>query len=133
MPARSLYRWKSFWLGALVIAFLAWGWVRSMGHVDGVTWMRKGIMVTAGHAYGQVDFSWDPSRAPSSLEMFQAFHEPITEPGDPWFKNAVNWEYYEPQIFQVQVAYWLIILVFLLLWSAWLFLHGKRERRKDFL
>ena len=128
MTPRPLHCWKSFWLGILVLAFLGWAWTRSMGHVDGVTWMRKGTMVTAGHAYGGVDFSWDPSRAPSSLEMVQPFHELI--PRERWFGKAVNWEYYEPQIIQVQIAYWLIILVFLVLWSAWLFSHGKRERKK---
>jgi len=130
MTPPTLLRWKSFWLGILVLAFLGWGWVRAMRHVEGVMWMRKGVMVTAGHAYGKVDLSWDPSRAPSSLEMFQPFHELNAEHDRLWFPKAVNWEYYEPQIIQTQIAYWLIILVFLALWSAWLFLHGKRKRRK---
>ena len=130
MTPRPLYRWKSFWLGALVLAFLGWAWIRSMGHVDGAVWIRSGVMVTVGQAYGGFNFSWDPSRSPSSLQMFQPFHELNTGDGDPWFPKAVNWEYYEPRIIQVQVAYWLIILGFLVLWSAWLFLHGKRERGK---
>ena len=53
-----------------------------------------------------------------------------TRGGDPWFAKAVTWEHYEPRIIQVGIAYWLIILGFLLPWSAWLFVHGKRERRK---
>jgi hypothetical protein len=130
MTPRRLYRWKTFWLGVLVLAFLGWAWIRSMGYVDGIVWMRHGVMVSVGQAYGGFDFSWDPSRAPSGLQMFQPFHETITGPGERWLPKAVNWEYYDPRIIQVQVAYWLIILVFLFLWSAWLVLHGKRERRK---
>lgn len=130
MPPRPIYRWKSFWLGIFILAFLGWGWIRATGHVEGVVWMRKGLMVTAGHGYGQVDLSWDPSRVPSPLDMFQPFHELITDKDPRWFPKAVNWEYYKPQVIQTQIAYWLIILVFLLLWSAWLLLHGRRERRK---
>jgi len=131
MTPRLLHRWKSFWLGLFVLLFLGWAWTRSLGHVDGFNWMRKGIMITAGHGYGSIDLSWDPSRAPSSLEMFQWLHEPITGTEVPEFAKAVNWEHYESQIIQMQVAYWLIILVFLLLWAAWLFLYQKRERRKS--
>ncbi|MEK7951545.1 hypothetical protein [Luteolibacter soli] len=34
MNARRIYRWKSFWLGVVVLVFLGWAWVRSMNHVD---------------------------------------------------------------------------------------------------
>jgi hypothetical protein len=30
MPPRPIHRWKSFWLGILVIVFLGWAWARSI-------------------------------------------------------------------------------------------------------
>ncbi|WP_341405153.1 hypothetical protein [Luteolibacter soli] len=34
MSARPIYRWKSFWLVVMVLGFLGWAWVRSMGYFD---------------------------------------------------------------------------------------------------
>jgi len=34
MISRPIYRWKLFWFGLLVVAFLGWAWVRSMSHFD---------------------------------------------------------------------------------------------------
>jgi len=30
MTPRPIYRWKSFWLGVILLLFLAWSWERSM-------------------------------------------------------------------------------------------------------
>jgi hypothetical protein len=43
MNARPIYRWKSFWLGLVVLAFLGWVWARSMGRNEGVTVFGPGV------------------------------------------------------------------------------------------
>ena len=41
MKRRPIYRWKSFWLGVLVLGFLLWVWAHSMGRASGFG-MREG-------------------------------------------------------------------------------------------
>lgn len=129
MGLRPLYRWKSFGLGVLFLAFLGWGWVRSMSWIDGVFWLtRHSIIVTAGHATGAMFFTWDHSRPPSTVRMIQWIHEPTSRSPDPWFPKAMNLETYDRQL-QISIAHWFLMVVFLLPWSGWLAWRRRRMRR----
>jgi len=50
MSPRPLHRWKSFWLGLLVLIFLGWAWLRSMSYHEGIRWFNWdwGVMIGQG-------------------------------------------------------------------------------------
>lgn len=128
MTPRPLYRWKSFWLGIVVLIFLGCGWGRSMSHTDGFFWLPKHFIFTAFQSTGRLGFAWDYSKAPSPLHFFQWVHEPISTAGEPWFPRAVVPEIYDRQ-FQLGIAHWFLMLLFILVWSAFLGWRVRRMKR----
>ena len=128
MTPRPLHRWKSFWLGIVVLAFLGCGWLRSMSHTDGFFWLPEHFMFTAFQSTGRLGFAWDYSKPPSPLHYFQWVHEPISSTGEPWFPRAVVPEVYDRQ-FQFSIAHWFLMLLFLLAWSAFLGWRVGRMKR----
>jgi hypothetical protein len=127
MTHPPLHRWKSFWLGLLVLAFLGWSWVRSMDYVEGILWMPRHLNISAGQAFGSVSLNWDGSRPPTPYPIFSWIHE-AAPAGEPWFHKAMNWETYDQQL-QLTVAHWLLILLFLLTWTAFLLWRYRRMKR----
>jgi hypothetical protein len=128
MLPRPLHRWKSFWLGILVLAFLGCGWLRSMSHTDGFFWLPKHFIFTAHQSTGQLGFAWDYSKPASPLSMFQWVHEPISAAGEPWFPSAVVPEVYDRQ-FQFAIAHWFLMLLFLIAWGAFIYWRVRRMKR----
>ncbi|MEK7954091.1 hypothetical protein [Luteolibacter soli] len=126
MPPRPLHRWKSFWLGILVLAFLGCGWVHSMSHTDGFFWLPKHFSISAYQSTGQLGFSWDASQTSTSLTYFHWIHEPISTAGEPWFPRAVVPEIYDRQ-FQFGIAHWFLMLLFLSAWIAFLVWRIRRQ------
>ncbi|MCW1926306.1 hypothetical protein OKA05_27375 [Luteolibacter arcticus] len=124
MTPRPIYRWKSFWLGVVVLGFLAWAWGRSMGNTDGFMWWSPGVAVMGGQSAGQVHLAWDGSRPYPAGQMVW-IHEPISTVGEPRFPQGWVWERYPRQI-QVAVAHWLVMGVFAVAWAGFL---GWRWRR----
>ena len=49
MKARPVYRWKSFWLGVLVMAFLGWAWWRSYDCQSWACFARVTVTQREGH------------------------------------------------------------------------------------
>ena len=75
MKRRAVWRWKSFWLGVLMLCFLGWAWMRSMTWCDTVSWQTSvnGVFsethgISAWHADGEVAVEWD-------------FYDPFVEDG----------------------------------------------------
>jgi hypothetical protein len=126
MIPRPLHRWKSFWLGVFVLAFLAWAWVRSMSYVEGIFWMTGKHSINAGQAFGSVFLNWDGSRPPTTRPIFVWVQE-VAPVGEPWLHKAVNVETYPRQL-QLTVAHWFLILLVLLHWAAFLLWRGRRLR-----
>ncbi len=52
---RQLYRWKSFWFGMLVIAFLGWAWARSTWHRGSYTRVEATSISYVGQRGGTVN------------------------------------------------------------------------------
>jgi hypothetical protein len=125
MPPRPIRRWKSFWFGIVVLAFLGWGWMRSLHHIDGVLWMTKHFEITAGQGPGGLFLNGDGH--PFPLSLCQWIHEPAA-PGEPWFPTAVNGETYSAMI-QLTVSHWFLILLFLIPWTAFLLWRVRRMKR----
>ena len=141
---RSFYRWKSFWLGLCVLVFLGWAWlgnVRAENNV-GYRWYRGTGELSgwvAGSCLGSVyvsNYSSPPrgfsSRAPAS--GFHWLHEAL-EADEPtiYFARQPFGNVRESKYRERWVAWWLVFLGYTAMWSAWLFLHWKREQKKGAL
>ncbi|RYD81653.1 MAG: hypothetical protein EOP84_10650 [Verrucomicrobiaceae bacterium] len=149
MPPRPFYRWKSFGFGIVMLAFLGWAWVASMRHVDVLYWNTAvftsgssagsknlhhflyrhfgSFVFTAGQVLGAVEITWDSSR-PSPLADHWS-HQIITlTPKETWFARAVKVEHHPGQ-FRFAIAHWLLILLFLIPWLAFLVWRGRGRKR----
>ncbi|MCW1887872.1 hypothetical protein OKA04_24250 [Luteolibacter flavescens] len=128
---RPLYRWKSFWLGVLVTGFLAWlGW-RSMHYDEGFFVRVPGIAWEAGHGPalpGLVRMEIEPYSTGSST--FIAYSEG-QDPAYHWFPPAFETHTYPPSPHSrfFRFAYWFLILLFLVPWSALLAWRWRRMRK----
>lgn len=110
MTPRPLYRWKSFWFGVLVLAFLGWAWARALTHTEVI--LIKGVYV------GQIGGRFIVDReSGSTLELpFKASSRPSRSPfkfGAPVLKGSDDggWDW--------SFAHWFPILLFILAWIGW--------------
>ena len=117
MTPRRLIRWKSFWFGILVLGFLAFCWALSL----------KGEH-QMGFRVGSMFFG-----VSSQDETLMLFHIPFTginfTPRSPW--SPVKIEILGTAGFPAnicQLAYWFVILLFLVPWSAFLTWRWRRQR-----
>ena len=132
MTPRPVIRWKSFWFGILVLGFLGWAWARSMNRLDivrfdlgvdgwevvsttGKTSVVRYAEVITGGGIRDIRFSTEAGGG-SNRELKPAFERFEFDERE----TMVAWMF----------AYWFLILLFLVPWSAWLFWHWKRERKK---
>ena len=132
---RPLYRWKSVWLGVLVLAFIGWAWVRSMSHLDEVLWTSPArtqllqLRLVAGEVLAQRTASVQggiPSGFLRSSFPYRKGHY-----GHGWFPRAVtSMPYSGAEGWSISVAYWVVTLVFFFAWSGFLVWHGWRLRRR---
>jgi hypothetical protein len=127
MFPRPFHRWKSFWLGVLVLVFLGWGWGRSQQHLDGFLWMAKRFHFSAGQTAGFIELAWSAATGARG-ESFIWIHDAAATTGEPLFPKAVNWESYPGQI-QLTVAHWFLMGLLLLPWSIFLGWRFRRIRR----
>lgn len=127
MPPRPLHRWKSFWLGWLVLIFLGWSWVRSVHHEDDIYYKVSAASVIGcgGTEPGVLWLGWlDDPFEPEGVE----FSSTPAGSGTNGFPEAValtggrDWE-------ELRIAHWFLILVFLVPWAGFLFWRVRRMRR----
>lgn len=129
MPPRPVHRWKSFWLGILVIVFLGWAWARSIHFEEivlfGASTAPSGTMV--GQSGGMVGITafrppaelilicFSPI-AGNSLSEVSAWRNPH---GRPHYEipAAVELEWYEFR-WSFGLAHWLLILIFAATWLS---------------
>jgi len=128
MIPRPLYRWKAFWLGILVLAFLGWSWLRSIEYKDWFNVRTPTISGGIGHANarlgvycnngGSEDTGWRsaPSTAtapfPSPIDA-EAY---ISRPG------------YAGAHARLLLAHWFLILLFLIPWTAFLIWRTRQMK-----
>ena len=127
MFPRPFHRWKSFWLGVFILSILGWSWARSQHHLDGFLWMAPRFHLSAGHTTGFIELAWSAATGARG-ESFIWIHDAAATTGEPLFPKAVNGERYPDQI-QLTVAYWFLMLIFLVSWSAFLCWWWCRQRR----
>jgi hypothetical protein len=125
MKQRPLIKWKSFWLGILVLGFLGWAWAFSMGRSSGVKWLQG----ARASSLAQLD-----GTAGVSSVAFSASH---------WKGEWIVWNETEvisdiprvPPAFHLEeagihVAHWFLILLFLVPWVGFLAWRVRRQRKQ---
>jgi hypothetical protein len=120
---RPLYRWKSIWLGVLVIVFLGWAWMRSISHTEGWEYFTAltGPGVLAQRS-GTMVFVWNDPTAGGDPVRFSS-HEMTPEDGPlPPAFELDRWDM-QPgrgETIRCTIAHWFLILLFLVPWTGWL-------------
>ena len=122
MTPRPLHRSKALWLGILVLTFLAWAWRMSKATDAGFTLYTPSGAIVANHSNGRVSILHDASLKTTPTRL----HFECTNINfDPeWFPPA-----FDTTDQHYRIAHWLIILLFLLTWSAFLAWRWQRIRQ----
>jgi hypothetical protein len=131
MPLRPLYRWKSFWIGVLVLGFLGWDWVWSMSWEYYLSWgtSAMGAFVLSSRT-GEIYLGW-LGHTPEPSFMLGLTSESFEIPSGeiPWFPLFANLNSSSALSAGLTVAHWLLTLLFLLPWTAFLAWRWRRMRR----
>jgi hypothetical protein len=120
MTSRPLYRWKSFWFGVLVIAFLGWAWMRSTKVADYVLvdW-PAGEFAQIHHTSGRMKVFHSlnpPLFASAELKTMRD----TAEGGLPGLPLGFRYSPFSEGSLVLAVTHWFLILLFLVPWSGWL-------------
>ncbi|MCW1885481.1 hypothetical protein OKA04_12145 [Luteolibacter flavescens] len=120
---RPVCRWKSFWFGVLILAFLAFAWCRSMNHRDTLVghygpW-EGGILSGSGALKYVGEFDRENER---DLYFFTITARLPSEDGQV-FAKAWSLEEFGPSI-----GYWFLMLLFAIPWGAFLAWRFRRQR-----
>lgn len=128
MKPRPFHRWKSLWFGVLVLAFLGWAWIRSMGHRDEISWAFPPARVAGAlQSNGRVmllRFSEVPG-VPLGIRHETA----VIQRGADWFPPARVANEFGGRVTRIEIPHWLLILLFLIPWTAFLLWRGRRLKR----
>jgi hypothetical protein len=131
MTPRPIYRWKSFWLGVLVLGFLGWAWVRSMDHRDAFDFGVGADMWQIDSNFGTISASRHAQLGPGRGIDFLGF---TSEPGGGYMREFprafehVTLENF-PRSKWWTVADWFVILLFLVPWVLFLAWRWWRMKR----
>ncbi|RYD39391.1 MAG: hypothetical protein EOP83_36850, partial [Verrucomicrobiaceae bacterium] len=122
MTPRRIIRWKSFWLGVVVLVFLGWGWVSTRTEqamlycvVDGWIYAAasgSGSVSIAIHPQSGMPFEWGFDRMPSPEE-----DPPLFAPA---FENGWIWDGPKGAEGYIALGYWVVVLGFVVAWGGFL-------------
>ena len=132
MSPRPFHRWKSFWLGLLVLIFLGWAWVRSTHHIDDISYKASSSSRTwvVSTGFGALLLGWaDDPFAPDGPEV-SSYAVDRTWVTNGWFPKPITLEGDRPEGWQsFSIAHWFLILLFLVPWAGFHFWRVRRMRR----
>jgi hypothetical protein len=136
MNPRPFYRWKSFWLGVLVLMFCIWAWVRSYGFNEAVGHSPtpyEGRLL--GQVAGTVFYYY--TKAPWAHSTGFGM---TSEPAEPWLVNDNGW-FPAPWVHRwhdghmesngFHIAHWLLILLFFIPWMGLLIWRIRKQRKPN--
>ena len=115
-----IYRWKSFWLGVLVLAFLCWAWGRSFIRDEWLLFMNY----SGGQSAGRVWITrWESTYSVHPLGFITT-------------ENAAAFVFGAPVLLEeshdfrsIGFAHWFLILFFLMPLSGWIIWRCRRIKR----
>ena len=120
---RPLYKWKSFWLGILVLGFLGWAWWDSFPHRF-IAWIpRNGQQVEFEREAGATHLAFLTGLGNSEEASFHYESRDTDDRPYAKFLDTFGASY-------CRVPDALVFLSYVGVWSAWLFFHWKREQKK---
>ena len=123
MTPRRLIRWKSFWLGILVLGFLAFGWVRSKAHSDNIHCVTpRSLTIINVAIYGGV-ITWQrtPSGELPSMDPWKPTFEVnsyLSEAEPPERGLTLKGDGYGGEV--ATIPHWFLMLLFLVPWLGFL-------------
>ena len=134
MFPRPFHRWKSFWLGLLVLVFLGWSWVMSVRYFDSFSWgdrsIARGVIVRQKDS--QVELAWTRKSAPANLVPRGWSHLRLKHPElrkSRFFPAAFSSGHISSEWFgSAAVAHWFLILLFLVPWAGFLVWRVRRMK-----
>ena len=89
MTPRRLIRWRSFWLGILVLGFLGGMWVRSMTNLESLSWTGEGVSWGIINNSGNAEFYSEKSKA-LKPSWFSFYRNDIDDASPEWFPPALQ-------------------------------------------
>jgi len=120
---KPLHRWKSFWFGILVLAFLGWAWVVSIDHMIGCAIKVNSGWIFLGQMDGVVAIVKDVSWIDGTGRWIE-----INDRGSPHREtSAFLWSNMRP--YGLFFPHRLLMLCFLLPWAGLLWVHWNRLRK----
>lgn len=132
MTPRPLYRWKSFWLGVLVIVFLGWAWMRSISRMEGGEYFTAltGPGMIAQRS-GTVIFAWNDPTAGGDPVRFLSVEAGTEDESLPPAFELDRWDMEQGwgESTRCAIAHWFLILLFLAPWSGWLIWRWRAMSR----
>ena len=130
MHPRPIYRWKSLWFGILVLAFLGWAWVRSVGEFSEVSWGSRSscwmTMFRQGNGVLQVG-AGEHIFVAGSIGGFHFSHQKLAPAPQGLRIPFICRECFGPRFLSIQHQF--LILLFLIPWAAWLVWRSRRMKR----
>ena len=129
MTRRPIYRWKSFWLGVLVLVFLGWGRMRSSVMTDVLTWgyNGNGDFIVLWHYGGQICFTKRNDPFYRSAEAPGISAESLKQSRAAWYGpdgmmlglgEGIHWK----------CSIRIVMLIFFSVWCGWLAWRWRRMR-----
>jgi len=133
MTPRPVIRWKSFWLGILVLGFLGWTWARSGVISEGVvvTIRDARTMFWAYERGGELCFHFIDD-GPYDSTRFDAFYENASGFGKlppPFTYSDIEVDLSTSATRIFSVAHWFLMLLFFLPWAGFLAWRLRKQRK----
>ncbi|RYD24971.1 MAG: hypothetical protein EOP87_25235 [Verrucomicrobiaceae bacterium] len=133
MTPRPLHRWKSFWFGIFILISLGWLWSWGRTHSDSAA-ARLGKQTWHGIVSSDGLLHWyQETTRPGTIHSRNFSFNSHTTQVQRWFPQPpiVTGHLANPPstVTYVGIAHWLLILLFLLPWSAFLIWRRRRMSR----
>ncbi|MCW1914643.1 hypothetical protein OJ996_13735 [Luteolibacter sp. GHJ8] len=126
MSPPSLHRWKSFWFGAIVLVFLAWSWVHSMGQGGYVSIAGSSEeLLRIDQSGGYVALVWESATPIYSLPELP-LERMFGREQSSWFPKAFKYGSPVDGWRAAAIAHWCLILAVAILWLGWLLFRWRR-------
>ena len=134
MLLRPLYRWKSLWLGLLVLALLGGGWANSTVHLAEIGWGGSHASGFVNQFGGRMNLRIDTEAGNSTgFRVHHQTHASMNIPTAVMWPSDLRWGIhlrYDPSaLVSVSIAHWFLILLVFNCWTAFLLWRVRGMKR----
>ena len=134
MTPRPIHKWKTFWLGLIILAFLTWAWARGRDHQD-----YAAILLPTGTWCGINSSNGKATLIITTYKGFLRAGYISYGSGDSdlharWFPVPIRY-IRDDSTFATQtyygIAHWLLTFLFFLGWASFLLFRSRRLHHKE--